>query len=676
MRFILGRIAQSTTLVTVSAPPQLDPQVIEDLNRPSPSPSGRLPWTTDDATDLYLIDRWGGGYFGVSDDGKMTVTPLPGRNGKVAILDVVEAAIRDEGLKAPLIIRFQDMLHHRVRVLNEAFAKAISENKFRGTYRGVFPIKVNQLREVVEEIVEAGRPWHYGIEVGSKPEMFAGLALHTDNESLIICNGYKDDAYIRTALLGTKLGKKVILIAEKLSEVRAIVRIAGEMGVQPEIGMRIRLVARGAGKWAESAGERAKFGLSTGEILEAAKILADGGMAQAFKLLHFHIGSQIPDILIVKRAVREAARYYAKLRRAGHPIEYIDVGGGLAVDYDGSRSTFHSSMNYSVDQYARDVVWNIADVCDEERVPHPHIVSESGRAIVAHHCVLVVEAFGAIDRTPSAVRGEPPKEHRLTASLDDITQNLSVRGLTESWADLLQVKEEMQKMFELGLLELDVKASVEEEFWRVAEKIRLATAELDPTEVPDDLRGLASEFTTQHLCNFSVFQSLLDHWSFGALFPVVPIHRLDERPELEGTLADITCDSDGKVSKFIDRTDDSRETLPLHSIGKGPYYLGVFLTGAYQDIMGDIHNLFGRVNEVHVFLDEDEECGYYLEETIEGNTIADVLHMTQYEPKDLAAKVKAQVDAAIKQDRLKPTEGMRLLAEYERGLKDHTYLSF
>ncbi len=606
----------------------------------------------------------------------MTVSPLPGRGGTVAILDVVEAALRDEGLKTPLIIRFQDMLHHRVRVLNEAFAKAIQENKFRGAYRGVFPIKVNQLREVVEEIVEAGRPWHYGIEVGSKPEMFAGLALHTDNESLIICNGYKDDAYIRTALLGSKLGKKVILIAEKLSEVRAIVRIAGEMNVQPEIGMRIRLVSRGAGKWAESAGERAKFGLSTAEILEAAQILKDAGMAQAFKLLHFHIGSQIPDILIVKRAVREAARYYAKLRRAGHPIEFIDVGGGLAVDYDGSRSTFHSSMNYSVDEYARDVVWNIADVCDEERVPHPHIVSESGRAIVAHHCVLVVEAFGAIERAPSSDLRETPKEHKLTSALEDIRRHLSDRGLTESWHDLLQVKEEAQKMFELGLLELDVKASVEAEFWRVAERIRSAIAELDPSEVPDDLRGLASEFTSQHLCNFSVFQSLLDHWSFGALFPVVPIHRLEERPELEGTLADITCDSDGKVSKFIDRTEDSRETLPLHPIGKGPYYLGVFLTGAYQDIMGDIHNLFGRVNEVHVFLDEDEECGYYLEETIEGNTIGDVLHMTQYEPRDLAAKLKAQVDAAIKQDRLKPTEGMRLLAEYERGLKDHTYLSF
>jgi arginine decarboxylase len=506
--------------------------------------------------------------------------------------------------------------------------------------------------------------------------MYAGLAIHRDNDSLIVCNGYKDDAYIRTALLGRKLGKKVILIAEKLSEVRAIVRVAAEMGVEPAIGIRVRLITRGAGKWAESGGEQAKFGLSTPEILEAASIMRDAGMSNAFKLVHFHIGSQVPDILIVKRAVREAARYYAKLRRLGHPIEYIDVGGGLAVDYDGSQTPTYASMNYSVDEYARDIVGNIADICDEERVPHPHIISESGRAIVAQHCVLVVEAFGAIERTSTAEPSTDHHEHKLVATLRETNDNLGERNLLESWHDILQVKEEWEKMFELGLLELDVKAIVEAEFWKVAGLIRAAAAELDPADVPDDLRGLASEFTTQHICNFSVFQSLLDHWSFGALFPVVPIHRLDERPELEGTLVDITCDSDGKVAKFIDRKDDSRETLPLHRIGKGPYYLGVFLTGAYQDIMGDIHNLFGRVNEVHVFLDEDEECGYYLEETIEANTIGDVLHMTQYDARDLAAKLKAQVDAAIKQDRLKPTEGMRLLAEYERGLKDHTYLTF
>jgi arginine decarboxylase len=635
-------------------------------------------WSIDDAKELYMIDRWGGGHFDVREDGLMTVRPLGTKGRAVAIAEVVEQAIKEEGLKAPLIIRFQDMLHHRVRVLNEAFNKAIAESKFRGVYRGVFPIKVNQLREVVEEILEAGRPFHYGIEVGSKPEVFAGLAVHSDVESLIICNGYKDDGFIRTALLGRKLGKKVILIAEKLSEVRAIIRISKEMNVDPEIGMRVRLQSRGAGKWAESGGEHAKFGLSTAEILEAAALLEQAGMKNAFKLVHFHIGSQVPDILMIKRAVREAARYYAKLRRRGHPIEYLDVGGGLAVDYDGSRSTFHSSMNYTVEEYARDVVWNIADVCDEERVPHPNIVSESGRAIVAHHTVLVVEAFGAIERPV-----EPPaieiKEHKLIAGVRDVAEHLTPRNLLESWHDLQQIKEESQKMFELGLLELDVKASVETMFWAAAQKIRAMVAKMDPEEdeIPEELSSLDREFSAQHICNFSVFQSLLDHWAFGALFPVVPIHRLNERPRAQSTLVDITCDSDGKVSKFIDRDADARETLALHTItgDKGPYYLGVFLTGAYQDIMGDIHNLFGRVNEVHVFLDDDEECGYYLEETIAGNTIAEVLHMTQYEPHDLAAKMKAQVDAAIKQDKLKPTEGIRLLNEYERGLKDQTYLS-
>ncbi len=635
-------------------------------------------WSIDDARDLYMIDRWGGGYFDVSAKGNVSVAPLQGRGRSIEISHILEQAQREEGLKAPLVIRFQDILHHRVRTLNEAFIKAIAENKYRGSYRGVFPIKVNQLREVVEEILEAGRPFHYGIEVGSKPEMYAGLAVHTDNDSLIVCNGYKDDAYIRTALIGRKLGKKVILIAEKLSEVRAIVRIAKEMNVEPEIGVRVRLVTRGAGKWAESTGEHAKFGLSTSEILEAGAILKEAGMPQAFKLLHFHIGSQVPDILIIKRAVREAARYYAKLRRLGHPLEYVDVGGGLAIDYDGSRTPTDASMNYSVEEYARDIVSNLADVCEEERVPHPHIVSESGRAIVAQHCVLVIEAFGAIERTGS---GQPvpatAKEHKLLVTLRDVDTRLNEANLLESWHDLLEVKEEAEKTFDLGYLELDVKAAIETLFWQIAARIRQMSARLgDPSELPDELAALEAKFGTQQICNFSVFQSLLDHWAFGALFPVVPIHRLDEKPMLLSTLADITCDSDGKVGKFIDRTEASRDTLPLHARNEQPYYIGVFLTGAYQDIMGDIHNLFGRVNEVHVFLDEDEESGYYIEETIAGNTIAEVLRMTQYETHDLASRVKAQVDAAIKQDRLKPTEGMRLLAEYERGLKDQTYLSW
>ena len=631
-------------------------------------------WTVDDARELYMVDRWGDDYFGIDDDGKMTVAPLQGRGRRVVIQDVVEAAIKEEGLKAPLIIRFQDILHHRVRVLNEAFNRAIQENKFRGTYRGVFPIKVNQMKEVVEEILEAGRPFHYGIEVGSKPEMYAGLAVHTDNDSLIVCNGYKDDGFIRTALLGRKLGKKVILIAEKLSEVRAIVRIAKEMGVEPEIGVRVRLVARGAGKWAESGGENAKFGLSTSEILTAAQVLADAGMSNAFKLVHFHIGSQVPDILIIKRAVREAARYYAKLRRRGLPIEYLDVGGGLAIDYDGTGSNTDASMNYSIEEYARDVVWNIADICDDERVPHPHIISESGRAIVGQHAVLVVEAFGTIDRAPSSDI-DTSVVHKLITSVREIATNLATNNLGESWHDLLQLKEESQKMFELGLLELDVKGSFETLFWQATARIRDLVKTLDKEEVPDELADIERELASQHICNFSVFQSLLDHWAFGALFPIVPLHRLEERPALESSLVDITCDSDGKVAKFIDRDHEKKNSIMLHAIDKGPYYVGIFLTGAYQDIMGDIHNLLGRVNEVHVFLDDDEDCGYYLEETIAGNTIAEVLRMTQYEPHDLAAKMKAQVDAAIKQDRLKPTEGMRLLAEYERGLKAQTYLS-
>jgi len=639
---------------------------------PSPSASEEA-WSVDDARDLYMVGRWGGGYFDVAASGNMTVAPLQDRGRKIVIREVVEAA-REMGLSTPLLVRFQDLLHHRVRALNEAFARAIGELKFRGAYRGVFPIKVNQLREVVEEILEAGRPFHYGVEVGSKPEIFAALSVHTDNESLIVCNGYKDESYIRTALLGRKLGKKVILIAEKVSEVAAIARVAAEMGVEPMIGLRVRLASKGAGRWATSGGEDAKFGLSTAEILQAIELLKNANMSNAFKLLHFHIGSQVPDILIIKRAVREAARYYAKLRRMGNPIEYLDVGGGLAIDYDGSRSTFHSSMNYSVEEYARDIVYHIGDVCDEEKVPHPDVVSESGRAIVAHHSVLVVEAFGAIEKGvegPVSANGE---DHKLVKDLRDTEAHLHDRTLAESWHDLLQVKEEAQKMFELGLLGLDVKARVETLFWRLARRIVAGADRLDPSEVPEDLSAVRDQLASQHICNFSVFQSLLDHWALGALFPIAPIHRLDQRPTAQSQLVDITCDSDGKVSKYID-LDDVSESLRLHPIDGGAYYLGVFLTGAYQDIMGDIHNLFGRVNEVHIFLDDDEDCGYYIEETIAGNSISEVLSMTQYDARDMVAKVKAQVDVAIKQDRLRPTEGMRLLADYERGLRDQTYLT-
>jgi arginine decarboxylase len=634
----------------------------------------QAPWTVDDASSLYMIDRWGTGYFDVNPAGDLTVAPLQESGIAVPIVDVLREA-QVLNLNTPLLIRFQDLLRHRVETLNNAFNSAITEHQYRGSYRGVFPIKVNQLREVVEEILDAGRPFNYGLEVGSKPEMFAGLAIHSDPEALIVCNGYKDTTFIRMALLGRKLGKKVILIAEKLSEVRAITRIAAEMGVEPWIGMRVRLLSKGKGKWATSGGEHAKFGLSTAEILEAIDILREAKMESAFKLLHFHIGSQIPDILTIKRAVREAAMYYAKLHKLGHPLEYLDVGGGLAIDYDGSRSEFHSSMNYTLEEYASDIVYNIMDVCDDEKVPHPNIVSESGRAIVAHHSVLIVQAFGAIEKTPLEPRTVQASDHKLTREILDIDQSLSDENVNEAWHDLQQIKEQSQQMFELGLLPLDVKARIETLYWEIAEKLQSIIRHMDPEEVPEDLRTLNIELADQHICNFSVFQSLLDHWALGQLFPILPIHRLNERPQLESTLVDITCDSDGKVSKYIDRN-DVRETLPLHELRDGtPYYLGIFLTGAYQDIMGDIHNLFGRVNEVHVFLDADEESGFYIEEEIPGQTIGEVLAMTQYDWRDLEKRMKTQIDAAIKQDIVRPNEGMRLLQEFERGLKDQTYLT-
>jgi arginine decarboxylase len=647
----------------VSTAPEIVPQQSQDQ------------WSIEDSTGLYMIDRWGAGYFGVTANGEMAVAPSQDRGTTIPILDVVREAA-SLNLDTPILIRFQDLLRHRVETLNNSFNRAIAENNYRGTYRGVFPIKVNQLREVVEEILDAGKPFNYGLEVGSKPEIFAGLALHQDPESLIVCNGYKDATFIRMAMLGRKLGKKVILIAEKLSEIRAIAQIAAEMNVEPWIGIRVRLLSKGKGKWATSGGEHAKFGLSTAEILEAIEILRDAKMESAFKLLHFHIGSQIPDILTIKRAVREAAMYYAKLYKMGHPLEYLDVGGGLAIDYDGSRSEFHSSMNYTLEEYASDIVYNIGDVCDDEKVPHPNIVSESGRAIVAHHSVLVVQAFGAIEKTPLEPRVIKTANHKLIREIEDIDRRLDVANLNESWHDLQQIKEQVQTMFEFGLLSLDVKARVESLYWELAERMQLLVQGMDAEEVPEGLRDLKIELADQHICNFSVFQSLLDHWALGQLFPIAPIHRLNERPQLESTLVDITCDSDGRVSKYID-FNDVRETLPLHDLRNGePYYLGIFLTGAYQDIMGDIHNLFGRVNEVHVFLDEDEERGFYIEEEIPGQSIGEVLAMTQYDWRDMEKRMKSQIDAAIKADRLKPNEGMRLLQDYERGLKDQTYLSF
>ena len=643
------------------------------------SAAGTGDWSIPAARSLYNIDRWGARYFDINDAGHVVARPLQAAGVAVDLTDIAEEA-RARGLKFPLLIRFQDILRHRVEAINKAFRNAIAEFNYTAQYRGVFPIKVNQLREVVEEILDAGKPFNFGLEVGSKPELFAGLALQNQPGALIICNGYKDAQFIRMALMGTKLGKQVIMVVEKLEELRQIIAVSRQVGVEPLIGIRARLASKGAGKWAESGGENAKFGLSTAELLAATELLRAEKLEHCFKLLHFHIGSQVPDILTVKKAVQEAARFYAKLHKMGFAIEYMDVGGGLGVDYDGSRSAFDSSTNYSLQEYANDIVYYIADVCNAEKVPHPNIVSESGRGIVAYHSVLLVEVFGTIAKTKG---GEAltfgDNEHALVRELLDIQKNLAKLNKLEAYHDAEERKEDAHQMFTLGLLDLLDKAKIESLYWEISQAV--VASFRGQAYVPEEIRKLEDLLGDQYLCNFSVFQSLLDHWALGQLFPIMPISRLDQRPCKEGTLVDITCDSDGCINKFVDLR-DVRDTLPLHALapaGNGapePYYLGFFLMGAYQDIMGDLHNLFGRVNEVHVFLEPDEPTGYYIEEIIEGNTIVQTLAAVQYDENEIKRLMKAQVDEAIKSDRMKPSEGMRLLDDYERGLREYTYLTF
>src|SRR3989449_8363561 len=630
-------------------------------------------WDVESAIATYNVEGWGNGYFTVNSSGNVESKPLQENGCSIVLLEVVNEA-RARNLGFQLVIRFQDLLRHRVESVNRAFQTAMSEFGYRNEYRGVFPIKVNQLREVIEEIVDAGLQFHFGLEAGSKPELVAALAMHKDHESLIICNGYKDPAFIRIALLGRKLGKSVIIVAEKLEEVEQIIRAAKEVGVEPHIGIRVRLYSKGAGKWSPSGGENAKFGLDTTNLVAASEMLKAAGLAHCLKLVHFHVGSQVPDISTIKRAVREAARYYAKLAKLGYELGYLDVGGGLGVDYDGSRSDFDSSANYSLQEYVNDVVWNIMDVCDSENVPHPAIVSEGGRAIVAHHSVLVMEAFSSIEKIAPKLKVDAgEKDHKLVNDILDVKQRLRRGNRIESLHDIQQIKEEAQQTFELGLLDLESKAKIDTIYWQLAQQI--VNMHRGLRFIPEEVKQLETTLGDQYICNFSVFQSLLDHWALGQLFPIMPIHRLNTPPDRHGMIVDITCDSDGKVSKFID-LQDVKETLPLHRITPGEiYYLGVFMVGAYQDIMGDLHNLFGRVTEVHVFLDPDEESGWYIEEVIEGSTIGEVLAMTQWDKVELMRLLKTQVDDAIKTDFLKPSDAMKLLSDYERLLQEYTYLS-
>jgi arginine decarboxylase len=628
-------------------------------------------WSAAQSEDHYGFKRWGSGHFSVDPEGFVNVQPLAdGRS--IRIMDVVDEALQ-MGLRAPMVIRFQDLLRHRVVQLNAVFNKAIKEEGYKGNYRGVFPIKVNQLREVVDEILAAGKEYNYGLEAGSKPELMIALAMHDSNQKLIICNGYKDHDYIRLALLGRKLGKKVIIVVEQLAEVDDIIKISQETGVKPMIGFRAKLQTRGEGKWSSSSGDNAKFGLNTAEILFATEKLKAAKLQSALRLIHFHIGSQVPNIITIKNAVVEATRFYCQLAQMGFPMGYLDVGGGLGIDYDGSRTNFESSMNYSMEEYARDVVFNVREICNASGVELPDIVSESGRAVVAPHSMLVVEVFERINKKETlGKQHQPTEKHKVVTDLEALLKNKAKLGRLERFHDALQKKEEAFSLFNLGYLNLENRAAAESIFWQICEQIDREGA--DSGYQPEELHDLKKLLADQYVCNFSVFQSLLDHWALKQLFPVTPLHRLEEKPTVNAILVDITCDSDGKISSFID-LQDTKDYLTLHPLNSKPYYLGVFLTGAYQDIMGDLHNLFGRVNEVHVFLEPDEPNGFYIEEALSGSRVGDVIEGVQYRMEDLSGRMKAQIDAATRKDLVKPREGVRLLELYESQLQSKTYLN-
>lgn len=628
-------------------------------------------WSITSSEEYYGLKNWGKGHFKIDEAGFLEVHPILDSKG-IRIFDIIKEA-KSKGYDLPLTIRIQDLLQTRVKELNATFQDTIEQEGYTGSYRGVFPIKVNQMREVLEEILTAGEAYNYGLECGSKPELMIALAHHRNLNSLIICNGYKDDAFVRLALYGNRLGKSVFLVVEQLSEIKRIIRISKELGIQPKIGFRIKLSTVGEGKWARSSGEDAKFGLTSPEIVDAAKRLEEAGLADCLELIHFHIGSQVPNIQTIKRATVEATRYYCELASMGFHMKYLDVGGGLGVDYDGSMSNFESSMNYTLKEYARDVVNNIQAICNEASVPCPDIITESGRSVVASHSLLVTEVCDRISKHSIEPKVSEGKQMPIIESFNSILKNDYGASPLERYHDAVQKKEEADNLFNLGYLKLKDKGLADAIFWKVCQDLVLFYRE--EKIQPEELDKLSSMMADQYVCNFSVFQSLIDHWACDQLFPIVPIHRLNEKPTVDTTLVDITCDSEGRIASFVD-SEDERSLLRLHEIKEEePYFLGFFLVGAYQDIMGDLHNLFGRVNEVHVFLEDDEEDGFYIEDSIPGFSVNEVLEFTQYDGQMLSRKMKKQIDIATKKDQIKPREGTRILDEYIQVLKSQTYLS-
>ncbi len=624
-------------------------------------------FTVQDASAMYGVKEWGYGFFGVNSKGHLEVHPTRDENLSCDVFEIVQH-LRKKGVDTPLILRFPQILTARVTELNEAFRKAIAEYEYEGGYQGVYPVKCNQMKEVVDQICKSGYKYRYGLEAGSKPELMIALSMNLHPEALVTCNGYKDEAFIRMALLARKAGRNVLITVEKMTELPLILKVAKELKVEPLLGLRFKLNAVGSGKWESSAGDHSKFGLNTQELLEAVETLERRGLMASLQELHFHIGSQITDIRRVKTAMKEATRMYAKLVKRGVPLKMLNVGGGLGVDYDGSRTTFTSSMNYTIDEYASDVVYTTKDVCTQEQVPVPTLLSESGRAIAAFHEVVVVDIIGLIDTTHTKYRVElTGAEAQVLKELAYTRDNISVKNFAEMYHDAITQKDELITLFNLGYLSLDDRAKGEILFWEVCRKLSRIFSYKSLKYIPEEFQDLSKSLADKLIANFSIFQSMPDHWAIDQLFPVMPIHRLKERPTLSATLCDITCDSDGKMEKFIDLK-DVKDEIPLHEPKSGePYYLAFFLTGAYQDILGMRHNLFGAPTEAHVVVNDDED--FKVQQIIPGETIDEVLKSVHYDPNELVEgpskrRQNAQSDAA---------DALKALLTQQRSLS--TYLS-
>jgi arginine decarboxylase len=628
-------------------------------------------WRIEDSTELYNINGWGNGYFSINEKGNVQVTPRKKEGNSVDLSELMrELYLRD--VASPVLIRFPEILDNRIEKISNSFKIASKEYEYEAQNYIIYPIKVNQMRQVVEEIVTYGKRFNIGLEAGSKPELHAVLAINTDNNSLIICNGYKDESYIELALLAQKMGKQVFLVVEKLNELELTIEIAKRLKVKPNIGVRVKLASSGSGKWEESGGDGSKFGLNSSELLQALEMLEKHKMKECFRLIHFHIGSQITKIRRIKTALREAAQFYVQLHALGFAVEFTDIGGGLGVDYDGTRSSYsENSINYSIQEYVNDSVSTFVDAANKNGIPHPKIITESGRALTAHHSILVFEVLETTTLPEWNVANELQEDdHELVKDLYKIWDSLTPARMLEAWHDAQQIREESLDRFSLGMLDLKTRAQVEQLYFSIAREIHISTNRAK--HAPEELRQLSSLLPDKYFCNFSLFQSLPDSWAIDQVFPIIPIHRLHERPERTATLQDITCDSDGKIANYTTQGDFHSSFLPVHTLKKNePYYIGVFLVGAYQEILGDLHNLFGDTNVVHV---STAESGYKIEQVIDGETVADVLEYAQYNAKKLVRTVETWVMSSVKQGKISVEEGKEFLSNYRSGLYGYTYL--